>query len=310
MNDDFYNHRIILIERAETSGSGESGNKYPMWRCQLEGGKKVNFFKHTKPERNSYGLFHEYHDELDAMETGDVMTWNQHPIEVRCAPDGQWLKVVTVKPRPDGAKPDEDVDNSEQQMIARAGVQLWAAEFLADKGTRILDIETSDKTNTSEILSIAVTDGSGRTIFESLIRPAAEYTNKAEHVNGLTADRLKDAPTLAQVYSYICAALQGMIVGIYNADFDEKCLQNALIRAGLPPVAMLATVCVMEKYAMYRADWNFVKQDWRWATLSEAAARFGIETPEAHGALPDCKTTLAVIEAMAAGAPLGEVEPF
>lgn len=310
--ENFYNYKIIAIERAETTGTGQSGKKYPMWRCQLEGGKKVNIFKHDKYDRNSHRLFEQYHTELDSMEINDVVTWMQHPIEVHCVPDGQWLKIATVAPRPEGAKPDEEVDNTATQKLARAGVENWAVAFSVRIDTRILDLETSDKTVTSEVLSIAVIGCEhGKVIFKSLVRPTnPNFVNHAEHVNGITPDMLKDAPTLAEIYPQICDALAFAVVGIYNAEFDEKVLQNALIRAGLKPVPILATACVMKQFAMYRGEWNSIKQDWRWATLSEAAARFGIETPEAHGALPDCRTTLEIIKAMAAGQPLDEVEPF
>lgn len=308
--DNFYNYKIIAIERTEPSGTGQSGVKYPMWKCRLEGGKSVNIFQHTMAARNTHALFEQYHTELDAMGMNEVVTWNQHPIEIRCVPDGQWLKVATVAPRPDGAKPDEEEDATEQQKLARAGAQRWAQYFF-DEDYLILDLETDDKTNTAEILSIAVISTDGEVIYQSLVRPTKpNFINKAEHINGITAEMLKDAPTLAEIREKIVTALSGEIVAVYNADFDIAVLQNAMIRAGLPPVAILATVCVMKQFALYRGEWNYVKSDWRWATLSEAAARFGIETPQAHGALPDCETTLQLIKAMAAGAPLGEVEPF
>lgn len=309
-NDNFYNHRIIAIERTETSGSGQSGVKYPMWKCRLEGGKSVNVFKHTMAARNTHALFEAYHPELDAMGMNEVVMWTQHPIAVHCIPDGNWLKVATVAPRPEGAKPDEEIDNTATQRLARAGVQKWAGFFLIDDHL-IMDIETADDTNTSEVLSISVISTRGETIYKSLIKPTIpDFVNRAEHVNGITIDMLKDAPTLADIYQKIVTALSCEIVAVYNADFDIPVLQHALIRSGLQPVAIMAAVCVMKQFAMYRGEWNFIKQSWRWAKLGEAAAMFGIKTPSAHEAEADCITTLEIIKAMAAGTPLEEVEPF
>jgi DNA polymerase-3 subunit epsilon len=311
MSENFYTHRIILIERAESSGNGSTGTKYPMWRCQFDGGKKANIMKHPKSDIDSYEMFKDYHAELDAMEIGEVVTWQQHPIEVRCKPSGQWLNFVTVAPRPDDAKPDEDIDMTEAQKLSRAGITEWAQDFINARETRILDIEASDKTVISEVLSISILDSSGNTLLKTLVKPTVEgFINHAEHINGITAEMLKDAPTLEDLYPQLYHFLTGMIVCAYNVDFDVPLLQNAVIRAGKRSIPILATVCAMKQFAAYRADWNFAKSEWRWATLSDAAAIFGIETPDAHDAEADCKTTLEIIKYMANGQPIGDVEPF
>lgn len=305
MNDSFYNQKIISIERALTSGKGASGKKYPMWKCRLESGKTVNAFQHDLPERNSHRLFDQY-PEIDEMDLGDVLLWTDFPIECRCAPDGDFLKLVTLAPRKEDARPDfekpapDEVPNS--LTLAQSAVQQWAKRMV-ESGAVIIDFETDEASATAEVLSVAVIDTEGTTLCRFLVNPTPGmvFRNRAEHINGITSKMLQDAPSLAQIVPLLSDVLSNRVVLAYNADFDIPVLQNAMLRAGYPPIIPLVGACVMKMYAMYRGQWDYRKKDWRWARLSEAAESFGIETPSAHDALADVRTTLEVLRQMAAG---------
>lgn len=95
---------IVEVQRGITKNSGS-----PMWRCTTSDYEKVNVFKHTDPDKNSFELFREAGYELPfiALETpGETDLWKQYPIEVEMRKVGPWWEVVKVTPRPIGAVPD------------------------------------------------------------------------------------------------------------------------------------------------------------------------------------------------------------
>ncbi len=62
---------------------------------------------------------------------------------------------------------------------------------------------------------------------------------------------------------------------------------------------MVPLICAMQAFAEIYGDWDEYNGSYRWKKLAVAAEHYGITPSNAHSALGDCRTTLAVVNAMA-----------
>jgi len=100
--------QIIEMTGGRTKNSGS-----PMWRCLCNDGTRVNLFKHTDAEKNSFLKFETagYAPEMLAQKDGETLKWTTNPIRVKLVkPVGSdFWDVASVDPRPDDAKPDPKI---------------------------------------------------------------------------------------------------------------------------------------------------------------------------------------------------------
>lgn len=151
-----------------------------------------------------------------------------------------------------------------------------------------IDAETTglDPYN-DEIVSLAIVDGNGETVFYDYIRPEKRrrWPNATE-INGITWKDVKDKktlmdhePELGPVY-----ANARKIVG-YNIDFDIR----FLIQAGIP-LDHVETFCVMKEFSSVYGRWSEWKQRNNYVSLEKCADYYGFKF-KPHDALEDAKTT-------------------
>lgn len=174
---------------------------------------------------------------------------------------------------------------------------VWAQWALLQPNLRIVDTETTDLYD-AEVIEVAVIDGQGETLLHRRVRPVHRIAYDATEVHGLTADLLRDAPDFRVIYPDLRRVLDGGYVVIYNADFDTPILNRSADLWSLPAFPM-QPYCAMLAYAAYYGDWSDYHGNYKWQKLTAAAARFGISTREAHGALADARMTLGVLQGMA-----------
>lgn len=84
----------------------------------------------------------------------------------------------------------------------------------------ILDTETTGVGDDDEIIDIALLDGNGRTLYNSLVSATIPISKRAEDIHGITNRMLVDAPSWKEVYKDIHPLLEDKIVLIYNSQFD------------------------------------------------------------------------------------------
>src|SRR5690349_16036603 len=99
-----------------------------------------------------------------------------------------------------------------------ADVRAWACEVLADPSACLLDSETTSLEG--YLVQIAVIDMAGRTLLDTLVNPCAPISPEAQAIHGITAERVKDAPTFAEIEPRLRELLAGRRVIVYNAPFD------------------------------------------------------------------------------------------
>jgi DNA polymerase-3 subunit epsilon len=167
----------------------------------------------------------------------------------------------------------------------------------------VLDTETTGLGHDAEICQIAVIDSAGTVLLDTLVKPVHPIQPGAVAVHGITDAMVAAAPGWQDITESLQRLLCGHDVVIYNAVFDRKLMHQSAEQAGLPKIEWksLATFhCAMLEFAAVYGDWNSYYQSYRWKTLATAAEYYRLPVIDAHHALGDCLTTLAVCKAMAA----------
>jgi len=163
----------------------------------------------------------------------------------------------------------------------------------------ILDTETTGiDESTDQPVSIAIIDGTGKTLFNRLVNPTIAIHPDAQEVHGISKESLKDAATFADLVNEINALLKDKTVIVYNANYDRSMLLNAAKANNVRVENLRGWHCAMRDYASY----NGTQNNWgnpKWWKLTDACTNEGIEVKDAHDALGDVRMTLALIKSMA-----------
>ncbi len=174
------------------------------------------------------------------------------------------------------------------------------AQAEIDRGPVYLDTETTGLRDSDQIVEIGIIDADGRVLFESLVRPIGRISIDAMRVHGITDAMVKNAPTWQDVWPQVDAALSGRRIGIYNADFDTRLMQQSHRAHHWPWQTVLNTFCIMKLYAPFRGDWNARYGNYRYYSLDEARAHCRLDLPNAHRATADALLARALLHYMAA----------
>jgi DNA polymerase III epsilon subunit-like protein len=181
--------------------------------------------------------------------------------------------------------------STREEAIRKAG------EFLAHEPV-YLDTETTGTGPNDNILEIAIVNHDGEVLIDTLVRPVGAINPEAEAVHGISLKMVKDAPKWQEVWQEVEVVLQNRWVGIYNADFDLRMIQQSHSRNWMNwsrPVGM-QEFCIMKLYAQYIGQWNPRRGGYRWHSLDAAGRQSGIPLPNSHRAKDDALLTRAVLE--------------
>lgn len=177
----------------------------------------------------------------------------------------------------------------------RRAAARWAAGLLADPtGVVVLDTETTGLSSIDEIVQIAMIDGAGEVLLDTLVKPTISIPLAAWNIHGISDADVAEAPTIAKVQPRIVETIGRRQLVIYNANFDLTLIRQSLIACGLPDLELesLAGVhCAMQWYAQYVGEWNDYWGNYRWQKLPGGD----------HSALGDARATLALLRRMAGG---------
>ncbi|MFJ6645533.1 TerD family protein [Streptomyces sp. NPDC091290] len=156
----------------------------------------------------------------------------------------------------------------------------------------LVDVETSGlMARRYRVLSIAVItlgpDGEQTGEFSTLLDPGCDPG--PVDVHGLTAERLRGAPTFDQVAGRIGALLQDRVLVAHNAQFDYDFLAHEFARARmwLPVSQRLCTLALNRQVDPPTEDMK----------LGTLAAHYGVAQQRAHDALDDTRVLAGVLRA-------------
>ncbi len=157
-----------------------------------------------------------------------------------------------------------------------------------------LDTETTGLDKNAEIIEIAIIDHQGNVVFESYIRPSLPIPADATQIHGITNEMVQKAPTWPALWPTIRTHLVGRILGIYNAEFDLRMMQQSMTRYKLPWRETFNSLDIMQVYSEYRGEWDPRWRSLRRFRLEEAGTYFKIPIPNSHRAADDAKLARAV----------------
>lgn len=171
----------------------------------------------------------------------------------------------------------------------------WAKERLGDRGTLILDVETTgilNKDPDTEVVQISVINMQGRPVFSMLVKPSKPLTQELIDIHGITNEMVMDAPIFPQIAKMLSFILDGKHLIAYNADFDLKLLWHLYKKYSLEPPKTSGVSCAMDRYSEWCGEWSDKKDGFKWQKLPNLSAL------PAHDAMSDCLSTLKVLELM------------
>lgn len=163
-----------------------------------------------------------------------------------------------------------------------------------------LDVETTGMEDRDEVIEIAIVDNDGSTLIDSFVKPVGDISPSAYAVHGISEDMIRGAPIWAEIWPQIEESLLGRVVGIYNADFDIRMLEQSHLKGQMawqPPY--VAYFCIMKLYAQFHGEWNPSTRSYRWQKLDAARRQCNIDLPNTHRAKDDTLLARALIHYMA-----------
>lgn len=171
-----------------------------------------------------------------------------------------------------------------------ADKRVFCPAVMDCRNIRVLDTETTGLDPYSdEIVQIAIIDGTGNVLLDSLVRPCFNTSwTDAQAIHGISPDDVRDAPTMAELHDDIVAALDGaeIIAGYNHIAFDIPFLRNAGIEI---PECSFCDVMLDDTDLRAMKD-GFSSDFYKWSTLKECAGRYGIAF-QAHDARSDAEAT-------------------
>lgn len=144
-------------------------------------------------------------------------------------------------------------------MSARTGAAAWAHSILQDQNAVVLDTELTDFAG--RIIEVAVLAADGTTLLSSLVDPEGEPIKpQAERTHGISAEMLRGAPTMAQLWPRLDAVLGDKTVIAWNASFDQARLRAEHQRispgAAQPQWLTRSFECAMRRHAEWVGEPN------------------------------------------------------
>lgn len=191
------------------------------------------------------------------------------------------------------------MDNNSNTPPRRLAI-LQAREKLASRPI-YLDTETTGLKSTDEIIEIAVVDDDGRVIYESLVRPSQPIPAEASAIHGITNEDVQKARTWPVIWPTVRTNLICCEIGIYNADFDMRMMEQSHSRYRLPwrEKESFKPFDIMKLYALFKGEWDSFRKSYRYHSLDKAGKECNISIPNAHRAVADTLLARAVLHFIA-----------
>jgi DNA polymerase-3 subunit epsilon len=163
-----------------------------------------------------------------------------------------------------------------------------------------IDTETTGFSPDDVVIEIGVVDLRGRTLYESLFKPAIPIPPDSIAVHGITEDMVAGSPSWKDAWPELMGVLKGRMVGMYNLDFDLRMMKQTHSRYWLDwPMDDRRFFCVMKLYAAFYGQPSPRGRGYRFHKLEAAGAACGIPLPNSHRAVDDALLTAELFKYMA-----------
>ena len=179
----------------------------------------------------------------------------------------------------------------------------WAQAVLQLPNLAFLELDTDGLSTDADIIRVVLLGKDGSTLYAQTIQPRRAISEKITALTTVRPEEVEHAPTFAEIWPNLCAALQGCYVLSYHLPFDlDKLRQNAE-RFGVEPVALIGE-CLMQRCQQYFHQYSYPK-------LADLCYRIGSPLPEhpLQNAWDRARGQIHLVEAMSQGITAGRGEP-
>ncbi len=147
--------------------------------------------------------------------------------------------------------------------------------------TLFMDIETTGRHPPRDrLVEVAVIDVDENPLLHTLVNPGCSIGDQKAHV-GITADALRTAPSLEEVWPVMYRLVRKHNIVAFNAEHDRR-----FFPAGLAAAA--AVNCAMVRFAGIYGEWEPFRSAYRWKKLQVAMDYYGLQyRGQPHRALTD-----------------------
>lgn len=163
-----------------------------------------------------------------------------------------------------------------------------------------IDTETTGVSPNDVIIEIGVVDLAGNTLFDALVKPPIPIPPDAMAVHNITEEMVADAPAWKDIWEDLRAVLDGRFIGMYNAEFDLRMMQQTHKRYWLDwDLDDRRFFCVMKLYAAFYGEISRRGRGFRFHKLENAGAACNIPLPNSHRAVDDARLTAELFKYIA-----------
>jgi len=173
---------------------------------------------------------------------------------------------------------------------------IQQAQQLLSQEPIYLDTETTGIRSSAEIVEICIVDHDGSVLLDSLARPRRSIPADAARIHGINDSMVANARSWDQLWPDVETLLAGRTIGIFNASFDLRLIEQSHRLANLPLLAKpLNAFCIMKLYAKFYGEWDMHRQNYRWQSLDKAQRFCNIPLVNSHRAKDDALLARAVL---------------
>src|SRR6266699_1377237 len=179
----------------------------------------------------------------------------------------------------------------------------WAQAVLQLPNLAFLELDTDGLSTDADLIRAVLRGSDGSTLYAQTIQPRRHISEKITALTAVGPEEVEHAPTFAQIWPDLCAALQGRYVLSYNLPFDRDKLRENAERCGVEPVALIGE-CLMQRSQPYFHHVSYPK-------LADLCRRIGFPLPEhpLQNAWDRARGQIHLVEAMSQGITAGRGEP-
>lgn len=184
------------------------------------------------------------------------------------------------------------------QRKQRAHVAAWARDRIANPATVFLDTETTGLGSGAEIIDLAIVDGAGNVLIDTLIAPINPIPPETTRVHGIVDADVAGAPRWIDVYPPVAELLRARPIVVYNAAFDRRMIAGCCAAAGFAEEER-EWHCAMLQYARFAGERSSNRHSrYRFHKLADALAAFDLEAGT-HRARSDAMACRRLVMALA-----------
>lgn len=175
----------------------------------------------------------------------------------------------------------------ESDKIAAA---KWAKKKLKKNNWIIANVKAA-VSNDTEIAEIAIVNHQGIVLIDTFVKLTTFVPNNVTQVYDVGNEIAINLLSFSEVYLQIVEAIEGKQILVYDLPFTTQVLNSSCRLHGLPILKLTkCAYCLMDRYAQWKGDWNYVSESYRSYPLSVN-----------HRALDNCLIMLEKLKSMADG---------